>query len=330
MATQVLPDTTVSEQEALDAYSELIVTVAEIALPSVASVQVRGIDRRGRQLGGSGSAVVITPDGFLVTSAHVVSHTEHGRAIFGDGTETGIDVIGTDPLSDLAVIRARSDGAHGGFHSLQLGDAGQLRIGQLVVAVGSPMGLTGSVTAGVVSGLGRSLPARAGATTRVIDDVIQTDAALNPGNSGGALVDGRARLVGVNTAVAGVGLGLAVPINTTTQKILSALMTQGRVRRAYLGVAGGRRPLSPELQQKHGRRAAILVAEVVPDSPASRAGLRPGDMVLDIEGAPVSEAGDLQRLMLSSDLIGHPASVHVSRAGAELTLRAVPEELRAG
>jgi S1-C subfamily serine protease len=323
MAVHVLPD---NEQEALDAYSTLVTTVAERVLPSVASIQVQRW-QQNRPGGGSGSAVAITPDGFLVTSAHVVSSAGKGRAVFPDGRELPIDVVGTDALADLAIVRTRDTAR---VDPLELGDAQRLKIGQLVVAVGSPMGLAGSVTAGVVSGLGRSLPARAGATTRVIDSVIQTDAALNPGNSGGALVDGRARLVGVNTAVAGVGLGLAVPVNATTQKILAALMRDGRVRRAYLGIAGGRRPLTPELQQRFGRPAAILVAEVVGQSPASTAGLRAGDLLLDIDGAPVAEAGDLQRVMVASELIGRPAELRLIRDGAELTLRAVLEELREG
>jgi S1-C subfamily serine protease len=320
MAIEVLPDP--QEQEALDSYSTLIVTVAERVLPSVASVQVRrGGGERG---GGSGSAVALTPDGFLVTSAHVVAGAAQGRAAFIDGRELPIDVVGADPLSDLAVVRARA----GGLQPLELGDAEKLRIGQLVVAVGNPMGLAGSVTAGVVSGLGRSLPARQGQVSRVIDSVIQTDAALNPGNSGGALVDGRARLVGVNTAVAGVGLGLAVPINPVTQQILSALMRSGRVRRAYLGIAGGKRPLAPEHATRLGRRAAIQVAEVVAGSPAARAGLRSGDLILDIDGGSVAEAGDLQRLMLG-DVIGRALPVRVLRADQVEELTATPVELPA-
>src|SRR5947209_3040706 len=263
MAIEVLPDP--QEQEALDSYSTLIVTVAERVLPSVASIQVRrGGGERG---GGSGSAVALTPDGFLVTSAHVV-------------------------------------------------------------AVGNPMGLAGSVTAGVVSGLGRSLPARQGQVSRVIDSVIQTDAALNPGNSGGALVDGRARLIGVNTAVAGVGLGLAVPVNPVTQQILSSLMRTGRVRRAYLGIAGGKRPLPPEHAARFGRKAAIQVAEVVAGSPAAKAGLRAGDLILDIDGGSATEAGDLQRLMLG-DVIGRALPVRVLRADQVEELTATPVELPA-
>jgi len=318
MAIELFPEE--AEQEALDAYSNLVVTVAERVLPSVASVQVRrGGGERG---GGSGSAVALTPDGFLVTSAHVVAGATQGTAAFIDGRELPVDVVGADPLSDLAVIRARA----GGLQPVELGDAEKLRIGQLVVAVGNPMGLAGSVTAGVISGLGRSLPARQGAVSRVIDSVIQTDAALNPGNSGGALVDGRARLVGVNTAVAGVGLGLAVPVNPVTQQILSSLMRSGRVRRAYLGIAGGKRPLAPEHAARFGRRAAIQVAEVVAGSPAAQAGLRAGDLILDIDGGSVAEAGDLQRLMLG-DVVGRKVTVRILRGDRAEELEATPGEL---
>src|ERR671930_1028849 len=199
-----------SEQEALDAYSQAVISVAETLTPSVANLRVRR---------GGGSAVVITPDGFMLTSAHVVARTRGGRASFVDGRELEFDVVGSDPLSDLAVLRA--DGRE--LVPAELGDAEHLRVGQLVVAIGNPHGFTGSVTAGVVSALGRSLPTRSGSAVRYVDNVIQTDAALNPGNSGGALVDSRGRVVGINTAVAGVGLGLAVPIDSATREIIGAL-----------------------------------------------------------------------------------------------------------
>ncbi len=308
------------EAEALDAYSNLVVTVAERVLPSVASIQVRRSG--GARGGGSGSAVAVTPDGFMVTSAHVVAGAGSGTAAFIDGRELALDVVGADPLSDLAIVRTRD----GGLQPVQLGDAERLRIGQLVVAVGNPMGLAGSVTAGVVSGLGRSLPARQGSVARIIDSVIQTDAALNPGNSGGALVDGQARLVGVNTAVAGVGLGLAVPVNAVTQSILGSLMRTGQVRRAYLGIAGGKRPLAPEQAARLGRRAAIQVAEVVAGSPAAQAGLRAGDLILDIDGSSVTEAGDLQRLMLG-EIVGRRVAVRILRGDVPQELHAVPGEL---
>src|SRR5438094_6712820 len=235
-----------AEQQALDAYSAIVTTVAEKVLPSVASLR---IGRGGRGFGGAGSGVVIPPDGFLVTSAHVVASGSKATASFIDGNEYEVDVVGADPLSDLAIARARSSD----LHAVQVGNADQLRVGQLVVAVGNPMGFSGSVTSGVVSGLGRSLATADGnGNRRFIEDVIQTDAALNPGNSGGALADSHARLIGVNTAVAGMGLGLAVPMNGTTQAILAALMRNGRVRRAYLGIAGRTRPRPPPAAERRG------------------------------------------------------------------------------
>src|SRR6266852_5769410 len=263
-----------TEREALDAYSTTVTSVAERVLPAVASLRV---GRAGR--GGAGSAVVITPDGFLVTSAHVVAAGSAASASFLDGTEYDVDVVGADPLSDLAVARARATT----LTPLRIGNADQLRVGQLVVAVGNPMGFSGSVTSGVVSGLGRSLATADGnGHRRFIEDVIQTDAALNPGNSGGALSDWQARLVGVNTAVAGMGLGLAVPMNSTTQAILAALMRNGRVRRAYLGIAGGTRPLPPPIAERLGRKAGVEVHEVVSGSPAAGGKLRGGDVIVSV------------------------------------------------
>src|SRR6266567_1789520 len=236
-----LPPGEVSEEEALDAYSQAVTSVAERLSPSVANLRVSRRVRGGRIMDGGGSGVVITPDGFTLTSAHVVARTEgKGRASFVDGRELEFEVVGSDPLSDLAVLRVDARD----LVPAELGDAERLRVGQLVVAIGNPHGFTGSVTAGVVSALGRSLPTQSG---RVVDNVIQTDAALNPGNSGGALADGHGRVIGVNTAVAGIGLGLAVPINQVTRTIVGALMTEGRFRRAYLGIAGGTRPLPPRV-----------------------------------------------------------------------------------
>jgi S1-C subfamily serine protease len=263
---------------------------------------------------------VITPDGFLLTSAHVVEGaTRPGRASFVDGRELRFDVVGSDPHSDLAVLRAEADD----LVAAELGDAERLRVGQLVVAIGNPNGFAGSVTAGVVSALGRSLPTGSG---RIVDNVIQTDAALNPGNSGGALADGRGRVVGVNTAVAGVGLGLAVPVNDATRQIVGALMTEGRFRRAYLGIAGGSRPLPPRLARRLGRGSGVEVVQVVEGSPAAEAGLRPEDLVVELDGAPVADVGDIQRLMVV-EKIGAAVPVRVLRGGQELELALVPAEL---
>ncbi len=305
-----------------DAYSGVVSSVAAALVPSVAALSVPG--RPGsRRSGGSGSAVLFTDDGYLLTNAHVVGDAEHGVVEFADGTQAQVDVAGADPLSDLAVVRARSPVDAG---PVVLGSADGLRVGQLVVAVGHPLGLAGSVTAGVVSGLGRSLPTRSGAAGRVIEDVIQTDAALNPGNSGGALADATARVVGINTAVAGVGLGLAVPINATTRRIVGALIRDGRVRRAYLGLVSSPAPLPPDLAAKVGHRRGIRVAEVITGSPAHRSGLSAGDLILTAGREPVTDAQSLQRLLFD-DAIGRPLPVTVWRRGAMVDVIAVPTEL---
>ena len=300
------------ETEALDAYSRTVSAVAERLAPSVASLRVASR--------GSGSGVVISPDGFMLTSAHVVGRSRRTlRAVFLDGRDCKAEIAGADPLSDLAVLRAEADD----LAPAELGDAESLRVGQLVVAVGNPYGFGGTVTAGVISALGRSLPTRAG---RIVENVIQTDAALNPGNSGGALADGRGRVIGVNTAVAGIGLGLAVPINSTTRSIVAALMREGRFRRAYIGIAGGSRPLPPRVARRLGREAGVEVVDVVAGSPAALAGLRAEDLILDVGGTPVAGVDDVQRL-LAGDLIGSEVTLRVVREGAVLELGLVPAEL---
>jgi S1-C subfamily serine protease len=312
------------EAEALDAYSRVVVSVAERLAPSVANLRVMRRARNGGYVpAGAGSAVALTPDGFLLTSAHVVAgRGRTGRAAFVDGRELSFRVVGVDRLSDLAVLRA--DG--GDLVPAMLGEAEKLRVGQLVVAIGNPNGFAGSITAGVVSALGRSLPARAGRTIRYIDNVIQTDAALNPGNSGGALVDSSARVVGVNTAVAGVGLGLAVPINAATRRIVGALMRDGRVRRAYIGIAGGPRPLPPHARVRLGRGGGVEVVEVAEGSPAQRAGLRAEDLIVSLGGAPVERVDDVQRLM-TEEAIGRPLAIEVLRGDRFLELDLRPVEL---
>jgi S1-C subfamily serine protease len=309
-----------SEAEALDAYSRAVTSVAEKLAPSVASLRVSRRVRGGRRLDGGGSAVVITPDGFLLTSAHVVARTDgSGRASFIDGREHEFEVVGSDPLSDLAVLRLDTNG----LTAASLGDAERLRVGQLVVAIGSPLGFGGTVTAGVVSALGRSLPVPAG---RVVENVIQTDAALNPGNSGGALADASAQVIGINTAVAGLGLGLAVPIDAATRKIIGALMTEGRFRRAYIGIAGGSRPLPPRVAARLGRQSAVEVVEVVEGSPAEQAGLRAEDLIVEVDGTAVEQVNDLQRLM-AGEIIGHTARMELVRGGRTLSVEIVPAEL---
>jgi S1-C subfamily serine protease len=308
------------DRDAFDAYSRIVTTVAGQVLPSVAALAVTS--RRG---GGAGSAVTFTDDGFLLTSAHVVAGAGRGTATFGDGAEASFDVVGSDPLSDLAVLRVRGTGSDA--PPARLGDADQLRVGQLVVAVGNPMGLAGSVTAGVISGLGRSLPAHDGRQQRLIDDVIQTDAALNPGSSGGALADASGRVVGVNTAVAGYGLGLAVPINSTTRTIIGELVSSGRVRRAWLGVGGLPVPLPPPVAERLGQRRGLRVVEVVPGSPAGLAGLYLGDVVVAAGGKPVEAVQTLQRLMLGSSAIRTPLQITVLRRNAFVDVITTPTEL---
>jgi serine protease Do len=307
------------EEEPLDAYSKAVIAVAERLTPSVANLRVSRRVRGGRRLDGGGSAVVITPDGFTLTSAHVIERTDGGRASFVDGRELEFEVVGSDPMSDLALLRVDARDLRAG----ELGDAERLRVGQLVVAIGNPNGFAGSVTAGVVSALGRSLPTRGG---RVVDNVIQTDAALNPGNSGGALADGNGRVIGINTAVAGVGLGLAVPINQATRTIIGALMADGRFRRAYLGIAGGTRPLPPRVAARLQRASGVEVVEVVEGSPAAQAGLRPEDLIVELNGVPVQSVDDIQRLMVG-ELIGSQVHARVLREGSERELDLVPIEL---
>jgi S1-C subfamily serine protease len=319
-----------SAQKARDAYSQVVTEVARALTPAVASLKVMAKVPGGRRPRGEGSAVAVTPDGFLLTAAHVVAQADAGVAVFADGLQLDFDVVGTDPLSDLAVVRASS--AARSLPVATLGDADTLEVGQLVVAVGNPLGFAGSVSAGVVSGLGRSMPTQSAHGSRLVENVIQTDAALHPGNSGGALADAAAQVVGVNTAVVGPwvgqGLGLAVPINTTTREIIGALMTHGRVRRAYLGVAGGPRPLPPRLVDRLGRQRGLEVVSVVGGSPAALAGLRPEDLVVEMDGTPIEGVGDLQRLM-THERIGIAVPVVVVRNGREMTLDVRLTELSA-
>ena len=306
------------DDDVLDAYSAVVSGVAELLIPRVASLRMRG-GRRGES---AGSGVVLTGDGHLLTNAHVVGDGNGGTAEFADGTVAKLSLVGADPLSDLAVVRA--DRAIP--DPPDYGDADRLRVGNLVVAVGNPLGLAGSVTAGVVSALGRSLPTQSGAASRIVEDVIQTDAALNPGNSGGALADGRGRVVGINTAVAGIGLGLAVPINPTTRRIIYSLLHDGRVRRAYLGLVTTPAPLQPRLAERFGQRTALRVVEVVRGSPAEDAGLHRGDLVLAVQGEPLRDAQSLQR-QLFADAIGRRTEITAVRNGALVDVVTIPAEL---
>jgi serine protease Do len=310
--------------DALDAYSRVVVGVAERLTPSVASLRVLQRDGRGGSLPGAGSGVVISADGYAITSAHVVAGTSRGSATFVDGREARFEVVGRDPLSDLAVLRLDTRD----LHPAELGDAAGLRVGQLVVAIGNPMGFSGSVTAGVVSALGRALPIGFGRATRLVENVIQTDAALNPGNSGGALADGAGRVVGINTAVAGIGLGLSIPIDDATRKIVSSLMRDGRVRRAYIGITGGSRPLPPRPAAQTGRALGVEIMSVVAGSPAADAGLRSGDIILEVDDRAIEDVADLQRLMVG-EALGGPMHVRLWRDGDIRTIPVRPAELEA-
>ena len=306
-----------AEPDVLDAYSAIVTSVAAQLTPRVASLRTRS--RRGES---TGSAVVLTGEGHLVTNAHVVGEAQEGDAEFADGTDARFTVVGRDPLSDLAVVR--TDRAVPG--PPEYGDADGLLVGSLVVAVGNPLGLAGTVTAGVVSAVGRSMPVRTRTAARLIEDVIQTDAALNPGNSGGALADSRGRVVGISTAVAGIGLGLAVPVNSTTRRIIGALMHDGRVRRAYLGLVSSPAPLTPAQAERFGQRRALRVVEAVENSPAALSGLHAGDLVLAVDGVPLGDAQSLQK-RLFEDAIGQRMEITVLRNGALVDAVVEPAEL---
>jgi S1-C subfamily serine protease len=311
------PRAAASDDDALDAYSRTVVAVAERVLPSVASL---------RHAAGSGSAVALTGDGLLVTSAHVIGRGRIGTAVFDNGAELPYELVGRDRLSDLAVVRVPESN----LPAAELGDAAALRVGQLVVAVGSPLGFAGSVSAGVVSALGRSLPTVDGRRVRVVEGVIQTDAALHPGNSGGALATSDARVVGINTAVVGPGvgqgLGLAVPLDSTAMAILGALITRGRVDRAELGLSGGSRALPPRVADRLGRRRGVEVTSVVAGGPAALAGVRPEDIVVALDGQPVEAVSDMQRL-LTGDRAGRTIEAQLVRGGEVLGVAVVPRAL---
>ncbi|MFJ4168538.1 S1C family serine protease [Paenarthrobacter sp. NPDC089714] len=319
---ELFPEEQQDDDRILDAYSETVVRVADTVTPHVAAIEMTSKSRTGRVRMGSGSAVVFTDDGYMLTNAHVVAGIQSGRAVFANGKHSDVELVGADPLSDLAVVR----GLKATPPPAALGNADSLRVGQLVIAVGNPLGLAGSVTAGVVSGLGRSIPVRAGEHRRVIEDVIQTDAALNPGNSGGALADTRGRIVGINTAVAGLGLGLAVPINATTRRIIASLLKDGRVRRAYLGLVSTPIPLDASAVVRTGQKEGLRVVEVMAGSPAEQSGLEPGDLVLQAQGRAVSSAESLQKLLFA-DAIGQSFPLTVLRDGRVVQLLAIPSEM---
>jgi len=319
----------VTDSEAFDAYSRAVIGAVEKVGPAVVHLEVSGIPspaRPGRapaEATGTGSGFFFTPDGFLLTNSHVVHGAREIRATFIDGATHVAYPVGDDPSTDLAVLKVD----HGAPAFAAIGDSGRIRQGQLVIAIGNPLGFQATVTAGVVSALGRTMRSQSG---RLIDGVIQTDAALNPGNSGGPLVDAQAHVVGVNTAIiAGAqGICFAVPANTA-QFVASRLIRDGRVRRSYVGVVGQ----TIALTRRHAHRfhlavqGGVLVTDVAPDSPASVAGLRPRDIIIGMDDGVVGSVDDLQRL-LTEELIGRDAELSILRAGSQQTLRVRPAEGR--
>jgi len=310
-------DLAVDEPEELDPYSARVAHAVDRVGPAVAHVRVS--DREGRPRG-SGSGVVYTPDGYLLTNHHVIADAAKVSASLPDGREIGATIIGSDPATDLAVVQLAATGlAHAEF-----GSSARLRVGQLVVAIGNPLGFQATVTAGIVSALGRSLRTRSG---RLIDGVIQTDAPLNPGNSGGPLVDGLGRVVGVNTAMIGMAQGICFAIGSDTAiDVAARLMRDGRVRRSWLGIAGQTVPLDRRVVQRLGLSAptAVMIAEVIASGPAERDGLMKGDVLLKLGGKPISGVDDLHRLLIA-DLAGTEQSVEILRAGRLVTRTLRPE-----
>jgi S1-C subfamily serine protease len=316
----------VSDLELLDAYSRAVIDAVDRVGPSVVKVEVRGGGQQSRSRrapdGGAGSGFLFTPDGLILTNSHVVAAGTAVSVSLTDGRVLGADIVGDDPHTDLAVLRVTAP--H--LHAAPLGNSATLRPGQVVIAIGNPFGFQHTVTTGVVSALGRSLRAR---TVRLMENLIQTDAALNPGNSGGPLVTSRGEVVGVNTAVilGGQGIAFAVPINTATW-VISCLLKDGRVRRSYLGVAGMDVDIPRRLVREHtlARERGMSLTAVTPKSPADEAGLRAGDLLIDFGGVQIGGADDLVRL-LTDAMIGVATPVRVLRHGAPTRLVVVPGEV---
>ena len=320
-----------TDAQVLDAYSQAVMRVAERVSPAVVNIEVhnrqgstsRADPRLAPDVRGNGSGFLLTPDGFIVTNSHVVHGAAQLMVTLADGRREEAELIGDDPDTDVAVVRIHAPQ----LVPARLGDSQTIRVGQLVVAIGNPYGFQCTVTAGVVSALGRSLRSQSG---RLIDNVIQTDAALNPGNSGGPLVTSRGEVIGVNTAVIlpAQGLCFAIGINTATF-VAGRLIKDGRIKRGYLGIAGQNVPLGRPLVRRHTLpvTSGMLVLSVEPHSPAQRAGVRPGDVLVEYAGQPVAGIDDLHRLLVEEQ-VGRAAPLRVIRSGEVLTLAIVAEDAR--
>jgi S1-C subfamily serine protease len=312
-----------SESGLFDAYSRAVIYAVEIAGPAVVHVKVAAATRRrGQPARGSGSGVMIAPDGLLLTNQHVIAGAERIEIALDDGRKVGARVLGQDPETDLAVLRAESTER---FHAAEFEDSKRVRPGQLAIAIGNPLGFQSTVTAGVVSATGRSLRSQSGA---LIDDVIQTDAALNPGNSGGALVTSRGKVMGINTAMIMGAQGICFSVASNTALIvLSELLKHGKVRRARIGIAGSHVPLARRIAHANGltQSTAVQVIEVPAGSPADLAGLKPGDIVVTLDGQPIEAVDDLLRV-LDASRIGRDVDVRILRRGAMTSATVVPVE----
>jgi S1-C subfamily serine protease len=317
MATEIRRPATADSDPAsalLDAYSQAVIRVVERVTPAVAHV------RHGRS---GGSGVVITPDGYVLTNSHVVEGADEVEVVFADGASYRAPVVGTDAATDLALVRVLGPS----LPAAELGDSDALRVGQLVIAIGDPLGLQSTVTTGVVSALGRSLRAKDG---RIIENVIQTDAALNPGNSGGPLVDTHGKVVGVNTAIIAQAQGIAFAIPAATARLVAtSLIREGRVRRAYLGISGAPTPIGRQLSHALGLgvESGIRVLEVTPNSPAKRAGIREGDILVALDGAGLATLSELQRA-LGAERVGAPTLMTAVRRGERVVFSVTPDEAR--
>ncbi len=310
------------DRELLDAYSRAVVGVVEKVGSAVVSIGVRrttqGADMPGGE--GAGSGVIITPDGFVLTNNHVVAQANEVSVTLTDGRTLPAQAIGTDPATDLAVVRVVANG----LPTAPLGDSDSLRVGQLAIAIGNPFGFQSTVSTGVISALGRSLRGQSG---RLIENIIQTDLPLNPGNSGGPLVDSRGRVIGINTAIIALaqGISFAIPVNTA-KWVVSELVTQGRVRRAYLGIAGQTRPIRRQAQRYYelAKQSIVEVMSVEKNGPAEKAGLRAGDYILRLDGQSIGSVDDMHRL-LTTHSTNTPVKLTILRNNERQELQVAPE-----